>query len=150
MVVSHLGDRHPGTISSSSSIDEVSHGHHRVLYKVDKGITRSTNHNSQDSTLRMDEHSLSFWNPKALGVWQWHPVCKPTVGQTMHGARYQAGVHINWTPSNKWTGRVRQPNVAQGPKKKVGKSKRNLGGLGPQNCVGLPHHSPIHHQGNTF
>jgi len=32
----------------------------------------------------------------------------------------------------------------------AGKIQGNLGGRGLQNCVGLPYHSPIHHQETPF
>jgi len=68
MVVLYLGDQHSGTIPSSSATDEVSYGCHLVLYEVDRGRVSCANQNSQDPTLRMEEHSVSFWNPKMLGV----------------------------------------------------------------------------------
>jgi len=68
----------------------------------------------------------------------------------MHEAQYQAGVRISRAPLDEWADRIRQPSLAQGPKEKTGESQGDLGGRGPQNCVGLPYHSPVHHQGDTF
>jgi len=42
----------------------------------------------------VEEHSMPLWNPKAFGIRQWHPVRKPTVGQTMYEVGNKAGVRI--------------------------------------------------------
>ena len=68
------------------------------------------------STLRMEEHHLSFWGTKTLGV--------PNVlgYQTMHKARNQAGVRLGRAPSNERTGLVCQQSLTQRFEKEVGES----------------------------
>ena len=68
MAVSYLGDRHSRTIPFSGATDEVPCGCHWILYKVDRGRASCANHNPQDPTLCVEEHSMPIWNPKTLGV----------------------------------------------------------------------------------
>jgi len=47
----------------------------------------------------------------------------------MHRARHQARICLGRTPPDKWSGRVCQPSLAQGPKEKTRESQGNLGGV---------------------
>ena len=58
----------------------------------------SANHSSQDTTLRVEEYSMSLWCAETSSFRQWHTVCEPTAGQAVHGGRNKTGVRIGWAP----------------------------------------------------
>jgi len=93
----HMGDWYLGLVSPSSLADEVPGGSHWVLHQVDRSWAHRIDHGPQGSALCVEEHSLSFWNPKAFSVWQWYPICKSAARQTMHRTQHEAGVRLRRT-----------------------------------------------------
>ncbi|XP_068498439.1 uncharacterized protein [Phaseolus vulgaris] len=71
----------------------------------------------------MEEHSVPLWDPEEVGIRQWYPVCKPTIGQAMCRAGNETGVRVSRTPPNERTGRVGQPSPARELKRRLDKAK---------------------------
>jgi len=69
MAVPYLGDRYSEAIPFSVTIDDVPCDCNRIFHKVDRAWASSTDHNPQDPALCVEEHSMSFWSPKTVGVW---------------------------------------------------------------------------------
>ena len=99
-------------VCPSDSPDEVPSGSHWVLHQVDRSQTSCADNCPQGSTLRMEEHRLSFWDPKTPDVRKRHPIRESVVVQVVHRARNQAGVRLGRASLDKRLGQVCQQSLA--------------------------------------